>query len=374
MTNEELRDRCRGALVGGAVGDALGYAVEFLSLKTIRKRFGLPGIMEYELDRSGVAVFSDDTQMSLFTAEGLLSGMMSGGNAHVLPSIRKGYEHWYATQTRVPSPLEGSWLSHLKALWAERAPGTTCMSAMDRICYGDGCPVENNSKGCGGVMRVAPIGIYAGSHPDGMSLIQAGRLAGQAAEITHKHPLSTLSSMAAAMIVAVCLTETEIDRDKFAQIVNEKVFKLMGEEFAENSYLDDLAALVRKALGLAISDKSDTEAIRELGEGWVAEETLAIALFSVMRYVDDFEKCIVCAVNHDGDSDSTGAVAGNIIGAILGYGAIPKKFTADLELHDVIKSVADDLGGFAPADRMTARYADHRPYDVLPAQLFASQA
>lgn len=223
-------------------------------------------------------------------------------------------------------------------------------------------------------MRVAPIGIYAGSHPDGMSLIQAGRLAGQAAEITHKHPLSTLSSMAAAMIVAVCLTETEIDRDKFAQIVNEKVFKLMGEEFAENSYLDDLAALVRKALGLAISDKSDTEAIRELGEGWVAEETLAIALFSVMRYVDDFEKCIVCAVNHDGDSDSTGAVAGNIIGAILGYGAIPKKFTADLELHDVIKSVADDLGGFAPADRMTARYADHRPYDVLPAQLFASQA
>ncbi|MDE6340507.1 MAG: ADP-ribosylglycohydrolase family protein, partial [Muribaculaceae bacterium] len=109
--------------------------------------------------------------------------------------------------------------------------------------------------------------------------------------------------------------------------------------------------------------------IRELGEGWVAEETLAIAVFSVMRYVDDFEKCVCCAVNHDGDSDSTGAVAGNIIGAILGYNAIPKKYLTALELHDVIVSVADDLGGFSSQEQIKERYVNHKPFNVHQSSL-----
>ena len=114
---------------------------------------------------------------------------------------------------------------------------------------------------------------------------------------------------------------------------------------------------------------SDTEAITLLGEGWVAEETLAIAIFSVMRYIRDFEKCICCAVNHSGDSDSTGAVAGNIIGAILGYSAIPQKYLAGLELHDVLVSVADDLGGFSSAEQKIERYVNHQPYNVRSGHL-----
>ena len=75
--------------------------------------------------------------------------------------------------------------------------------------------------------------------------------------------------------------------------------------------------LIRKALELGKSSVSEEEAIRQLGEGWVGDEAIAIAIFSVMRHIDSYEDCIVCAVNHDGDSDSTGAIAGNIIGAIL---------------------------------------------------------
>lgn len=88
---------------------------------------------------------------------------------------------------------------------------------------------------------------------------------------------------------------------------------------------------------------NDEENIRKLGEGWVAEETLAIAIYAVGRHLDSFEDTLIAAVNHDGDSDSTGAVAGNIIGAIVGYDAIPDKFKKDLELHDVILAIADDL-------------------------------
>ena len=212
-------------------------------------------------------------------------------------------------------------------------------------------------------MRVAPIGIFSAAHPEQLDLEQAGSLAGYAAEITHKHPLSTLSSMALAMIVAECILHDNIDRDKFRFIVMDRVFKQLGGDFKEDKYLDELQTLVQKALELVVSDRTDTDAIYILGEGWVAEETLAIAIFSVMRYIDDFEKCVCCAVNHSGDSDSTGAVAGNIIGALVGYEAIPEKYKRNFELHDLILSITDDLCSASTGEQMLERYKDHLHYN-----------
>lgn len=175
--------------------------------------------------------------------------------------------------------------------------------------------------------------------------------------------------MALAMIVADCIAHDKIDREKFRFIVINRVLKLLGLYFKEDTHLEQLSSLILKAITLAESDASDTDSIRGLGEGWVAEETLAIAVFSVMRFIDDFGKCIVCAVNHNGDSDSTGAVAGNIIGAILGYDAIPEKYIHGLELHDLLLSVADDLGGFSSDDQMQERYLGHQPYNIQPQYL-----
>lgn len=366
-----LHDKCRGSLIGGAVGDALGYAVEFDRLPAILSRFGGNGIASFELDGEGIARFSDDTQMSLFTAEGLLCAMAAGKSFEkdVLPFITKAYEHWFYTQSYPFLAMKGSWLTHVRGLWSQRAPGMTCMSALQSLSLPNGRPVVNNSKGCGGVMRVAPIGIYSAAHPKVIDLEHAGYLAGHAADITHKHPLSTYSSMALAMIVADCIAHDKIDREKFRFIVINRVLKLLGLYFKEDTHLEQLSSLILKAITLAESDASDTDSIRGLGEGWVAEETLAIAVFSVMRFIDDFGKCIVCAVNHNGDSDSTGAVAGNIIGAILGYDAIPEKYIHGLELHDLLLSVADDLGGFSSDDQMQERYLGHQPYNIQPQYL-----
>ena len=167
--------------------------------------------------------------------------------------------------------------------------------------------------------------------------------------------------MALAMIVADCISQDNIDRDKFWFIVIDRVFKLLGLWFKDDRHLAELFGLILKAFRYAISEESDTDAIRALGEGWVAEETLAIAIFSVIRYIDDFGKCVCCAVNHSGDSDSTGAVAGNIIGAILGYEAIPAKYLAPLELHDLLVSVADDLCGASDEEQMRRRYVNNKP-------------
>ena len=359
MHNPSLIDKCRGSLVGGAAGDALGYAVEFDRLYEIRLDYGDAGIHDYRLHDDGLAIFSDDTQMTLFTAEGLLAAIADGKTTvrEILPFIRNAYLDWFTTQTsRMGESLEASESPGLQPtqkgarsllseprLWARRAPGTTCMSAMAAVKAGH--YVLNDSKGCGGVMRVAPIGIFAGAHPQQMSVEEAGRLAGRAAEITHLHPLSTLSSMALAMIVARCiLSSGTISRANLRAIVLDTLDSLADIYPANSSDLSYLTSLVNNAMTLAMSDVSDTAAIRHLGEGWVAEETLAIAIFSVMRHIDNFEACLVCAVNHDGDSDSTGAVAGNILGAHLGYDAIPQKYKDSLELLPLLIDMADRLG------------------------------
>ena len=117
----------------------------------------------------------------------------------------------------------------------------------------------------------------------------------------------------------------------------------MKEEFCGSPHIADFVELMELAVSLADSDKPDLEAIHLLGEGWVAEETLAIAIFCALRHSEDFDAALIAAVNHNGDSDSTGAVAGNILGTYLGYERIPEKYKNDLELRDTILQIADDL-------------------------------
>ena len=108
--------------------------------------------------------------------------------------------------------------------------------------------------------------------------------------------------------------------------------------------LQRFTTLIKTAILWSDISTDDVRTIEEeLGGGWVAEETVAIAVYCSLAYFDNFERAMIASVNHKGDSDSTGAVTGNILGAALGYEAIPQYFKDDLELHDVILRVADDL-------------------------------
>ena len=111
----------------------------------------------------------------------------------------------------------------------------------------------------------------------------------------------------------------------------------------DEKHLDELVNIINKAVKLSENDDTDLNNIHQLGEGWIAEEALAIAIYCALKYQDDFSECIITAVNHNGDSDSTGAIAGNILGAYIGYDAIDNKWKEELEIAHVITDVADLL-------------------------------
>ena len=334
-------DKFRGCLAGGAAGDALGYAVEFMSEERIFARYGKSGITEYD-PAGGPAVISDDTQMTLFTAAGLLAG--TPGN--YAGAIRESYLDWLKTQQeRFPLP-EGrysSWLVNEERLFARRAPGNTCLAALRAGGFGTvGTPI-NQSKGCGGVMRAAPVGLYFNDR--GTDVREVARLGAEAAAVTHGHILGWMPAAALAQIIH------EISQN--GDTVYDAVMKTLytqEEMWPDSEEKETFLELTRRAADLAGTDRDDLEAVHRLGEGWVAEETLAVAVYCALKYEHDFDRCLIAAVNHKGDSDSTGAVAGNILGARLGLAGIPEKYLERLELKDVILEVADDLYRDGPAE------------------------
>ena len=343
-----LQDRLRGSLIGGAIGDALGYPVEFIySFEEIQKRYGERGITRLDTEQhwledaeqAGKAVVSDDTQMTLFTANGLLNAKKQGISLKY--GICRAYIEWYLTQIGKKSPkYRDCWLSDVPELNHRRAPGNTCMSSLDEIYRGK--DPMNNSKGCGGVMRIAPIPLYAAVQ-DRMSIEEADLLTGEAAEITHQHPLGYISAALMSHVIYRLARDIEPTQESMKCYIMEGVDMIHKHYKAYHNDVERMAELAERAIFLLDSGKTDLENIGHLGEGWTGEEALAIALYCTLKHFDSIEDAMIAAVNHGGDSDSTGAVTGNILGAAIGYEAIPQFYKDDLEMHDLILHMADDL-------------------------------
>lgn len=337
-SNEAYLDAVRGCLIGGAAGDALGYPVEFLDEREIFRQYGKRGICSYALDRlTANAVVSDDTQMTLFTANGLLVGKIQGCKPR--EAVAKAYLDWLHTQEHDYGTVRKdriSWLCDVPELYARRAPGMTCLSSLRAAKHAPDyiAAPRNQSKGCGGVMRVAPIALQY--WPD---IEQMDMEAAQLAAITHGH---SLGYMPAAVLCHIIQRIIFFQKGSLKDIVLEAE-NTVQKLFAADAHLQELIGLIDKAVVLSENDDGDLQNIKRLGEGWVAEETLAISIYCSLRYSDDFSKGIISAVNHSGDSDSTGAVTGNILGALLGYRAIEDKWKNDLQFADLILELADDL-------------------------------
>ncbi|KZS75621.1 ADP-ribosylglycohydrolase [Mycobacterium kansasii] len=349
MTVDE-RERFRGCLLGGAVGDALGAPVEFHTREQILAQFGPEGITAYAPAYGGVDMVTDDTQMTLFTAEGLLRYWVRGclrGLSTYTGVTANAYLRWLRTEGESPVHAVGigepfgegqpGWLYQQRRLHSQRAQGNTCISALRGI-RSLGEPADNDSKGCGGVMRVAPVGLFVSRRPEA-TLRLAFRIGTELAALTHGHPTGSLSAGVFSALIYQLVRGIPL-----AEALPEA--KRILVEFGDH---DETLAAVEAAEAAARRGgrrHEAHEAVAGLGQGWVAEEALAIGLYCAL-VADSFADGVVAAVNHDGDSDSTGSIAGNLLGAALGVDAISGEWLEPLELRDVISEIADDLYDYA---------------------------
>ena len=354
----QRRERIRGCLIGGAIGDALGWPVEFQRLDPILDANDQDGVTRLHLDRQGLAEVTDDTQMTLFTAEGLLLAK-GAGPAEVTASVHAAYRRWLLTQWSdgpgsgpAPSDDEGRLLRE-PWLWASRAPGNACISGLTEypnpvppVAFGQPGPVNPHSKGCGTVMRSAPFGLL------GLGPEAAFRLAADCAQLTHGHPTGYLAAGAFAAVVERLVAGVP----PIEAVVDTMV------QLAEHPGHEETFDALSRALSLAEVDRQEGTAgfasVERVGLGWIAEECLAIAVYCLLVVApgpgsgdgsgpgsgpEGLRRALTLSVTHSGDSDSSGAVCGNLLGAAHGLDSLPEDWAHQVEGRTTLLDFADEL-------------------------------
>ncbi|MDR7302463.1 ADP-ribosylglycohydrolase family protein [Haloactinomyces albus] len=339
-----LTERVLGCFLGGALGDALGADLAVSTAEEITERFGPNGPTGLHEAYGVHGAITDDTQMTLFTAEGLIRAGIARrtlGREDPLPEIQLAYQRWLHTQgveweaaagpLHAECPEPDGWLVRVPGLFVTRAPGKTVFRSLERFGrgYGQGSPSDpvNDSKGCGGAMRAAPAALWS-SDP-----AEVFELAAHTAALTHGHPSGYLSAGAFAVIVQQAVLGRGLDDGVWLALQVLETWE--GHE--------ETSKALAMAVDLAAYGVPTPQQIAEtLGGGWVGEQALAIAVCATLAAGDDVELALRTAVHHSGDSDSTGAICGNIIGALIGIAGLPVAWLAELELRDVVEQVAMD--------------------------------
>lgn len=368
-------DRFVGCLLAGACGDALGEPVELWDLDQIFHEYGPLGTRELSITVDGKATFTDDTQMTLFTAEALLSTVLSLLASHrdlmtfqvddALPGLHQSYLRWLSTQREESQSFlfhevkDRGMLVNEEGLRHRRGPGQTCRMSLKSGAVGTPYNKINDSKGCGGIMRVAPCGLFVHGPFSFLSSDDKAGLAFQlgclAAAVTHTHPSGWLSSGCHASIISRL-----ISGDMLIDAINKTIPLLEShrnheETRAKMMEAKDLALEFVKEFEVETAEpphplellkqKLVLKHLHSLGRGFIGEEALGMSLYCALitQKEKDVEKALCYAVNHGGDSDSTGAITGNLVGAMYGEAAIPTRWRDSIEMRDLIREVCRDL-------------------------------
>lgn len=328
LPGPEHADRVLALLAAGAAGDALGGVVEFTPASGIAAVHGPAGVTDAAdlLAQEGAHALpiTDDTQLTLYVLDGLLEWIEwqnDGVPADPAACVWLACLRWFATQDgALPEgapPAPPRWIDAHAELKVRRAPGTACLTGLAEPGMGlPGDPHNPGSKGCGTVMRSAPYGMVPGlEDPHVVSLARQG------AVLTHGHPTAWVAAAAYALVIAALLRGLDLA----AAVAHARAWlDSLGEEAEETR------AAVAAAVDLAGTVDADPGAPgalpTALGEGWVAEEALAIALYAALTaqaaHPADPAAALALAlrigVNHDGDSDSTASLAGQVLGVAHG--------------------------------------------------------
>lgn len=345
---DSREDKIMGCMLGGAIGDSLGYEKDFKPKNKI--------ITDFE----GKERISSNTQMTLFTANGIIWRETRWSSKGIAPkpihALYYAYSDWLDTQTNEDNGKNICWIKHIPQLNVRRTPGKTCIDSLSNNHWGTKEP-NTWSKGCGAITRSAPIGIYYMKE----YIIEFTK---DMCTITHNNPLAIIPSIIFTTMINILVNTDKPIKKALYQAIDEckeECYKINRKDTIYFLKLVDIAVKLSK---LNISDE---DAIGIFGRGYLAEETFSIAIYSCLKYQKSFKDAIICAINHRGNAKGTGSLTGNIIGAYLGYYNIPRNYTVNVELKDVIIEIAQDLTK-APPD-FDMKWDDKYVYNKIPSHL-----
>ncbi|MBQ6643238.1 MAG: type VII secretion system-associated protein, partial [Saccharopolyspora sp.] len=361
--SSDFGQRFIGSVLAAAAGDALGAPVEFYPVEQIRNRFGEHGVTDYDRSGSHPGEFTDDTQLAMFTLEGLIRGHIAargGAGSGPLAAIQLAYQRWLHTQgyawSRAAGPYAQSHpepdglLAGVRELFAVRSPNSDCITAL-RGFASTGVPgtferAINDSDDNTGVVRAAPIALWSDEPRE------VFRLAAAAAALTCSKPSGYLPAGVLAVLVHRLLRGESLT-DALAH-AHKLLTECTGHQQTER--------LLLVAEDLAARGEPTPEQVKDLlGDGWSGHEALAIAVCAALSS-DGVGPAVMAAVNHSGDSDSTAAICGAIVGAQHGVSAVPGVWLRDLRLRETVQSLAADaLVEFGPQPRGDETWSQRYP-------------
>lgn len=300
-------DKAYGMMYGLAIGDALGYPVEFMNLEEIKRNYGSQGLSGPIASRE--FLFSDDTQMTIAVARGLIECGEDELDP-VMEALAREFIRWKNSPDN------------------NRAPGKTCTAGVENLERGiswreSGIP---DGKGCGSAMRVAPVGYLYSKDPERLKERAYG-----SGIMTHGHPAADGSCIGAAYLVKLALEGGE---------PREFIPRTLTFVEGISSDFEEKLLLVEKLLKEGVEEE---EALHRIGEGWTGHEAVPLGLYCFLRYPDDYVKAVLRGANTNGDSDSIACIAGFISGARLGREAIPEEWIQKIERSEELGTLAENL-------------------------------
>ena len=352
----EKQAQFRGALLGLAVGDAMGYTVDAKTLEEIREDYGPNGLLGYDLV-NGYAEVTSYTQLAAFSANGLLLGLTRGRMRAVMaPLVRYialAVKEWSRSQHYCEQEKNFCWLSNEQELKRRACMDTWMLSTLSRDTLGTPEEPVVRSDHPSALTEVIPVALL--TEVLNLSQEELNRLGAEAVALTHGDPVAFLSGAALTHAMSQILRCPELTVKQRVQDTIDAVQLQFGREYGQTTKLWELFHL---ALVLAESDTvSQAEAMEQL-RCRTAPEVLAGAIYACATCHGDFDAAMITAVNHSGRSAAVGAITGALLGLYYGEEALPEFYLECLEPANLLRELADDLLHGCPMDLMSNLFDD----------------
>lgn len=343
----------RGCLLGMAVGDALGAAVDGKSYRQICETYGPAGLLGYDLV-NGFAEITSYTQVALFTCNGMLLSVAKGqvGTAACMRHITTALKEWARAQHLPGDPiLRHCWLCRIPQARKRRSMDPRTLDALTRDVLGSLKAPANQGAGPGTLAAAIPAGLFF--HPERMAVEEIGILGAQIVALTHGDPMAYLSGAMLAYLIAGIVQAPECPMEEQVQHAMEAVaVQFPGQP------VQRLQMMLREAVRLSHQPELPGQQVMEQQECKSAAQVLAGAVYAVLASNGDFDTAMILAVNHSGKSAAVGAIVGALLGAQLGEKALPEFYLDCLDCADVVREVATDLYTACPKGWRTRLFDD----------------